>query len=88
MKINGETGRGLDGTSLPQLWTLKAEVLLQMDLYQPARLLLSEAYQAFQVRLCPGPPTAGLPAAPRAAAEMRPVWRGPVRSEAAFGPSL
>lgn len=48
MKTNGETGRGLDGTSLPQLWTLKAEVLLQMDLYQPARLLLSEAYQAFQ----------------------------------------
>ncbi|XP_011370907.1 cilia- and flagella-associated protein 46, partial [Pteropus vampyrus] len=48
MQTNGETGRGLDGTSLPQLWTLKAEVLLQMDLYQPARLLLSEAYQAFQ----------------------------------------
>lgn len=64
MKINGETGRGLDGTSLPQLWTLKAEVLLQMDLYQPARLLLSEAYQAFQVRPCPGPPTAGSPRPP------------------------
>ncbi|XP_023492381.2 cilia- and flagella-associated protein 46 isoform X4 [Equus caballus] len=48
LKINEETGRGLDGTSFPQLWTLKAEVLLEMDLYQPARLLLSEAYLAFQ----------------------------------------
>uniref|UniRef100_A0A8C6BQ73 Cilia and flagella associated protein 46 n=1 Tax=Monodon monoceros TaxID=40151 RepID=A0A8C6BQ73_MONMO len=48
LKINGETGRGLDGMSFPQLWTLKAEVLLEMDLYQPARLLLSEAYLAFQ----------------------------------------
>ncbi|XP_016061813.1 PREDICTED: cilia- and flagella-associated protein 46 [Miniopterus natalensis] len=48
LKINGETGRGLDGTSFPLLWTLKAEVLLEMDLYQPARLLLSEACQAFQ----------------------------------------
>lgn len=56
LKINEETGRGLDGTSFPQLWTLKAEVLLEMDLYQPARLLLSEAYLAFQVRAhtCPG----------------------------------
>nr|XP_030688013.1 cilia- and flagella-associated protein 46 [Globicephala melas] len=48
LKIDGETGRGLDGMSFPQLWTLKAEVLLEMDLYQPARLLLSEAYLAFQ----------------------------------------
>ncbi|VTJ70318.1 Hypothetical predicted protein [Marmota monax] len=50
LKINGETGRGLDGTSYPQLWLLKAEALLEMNLYQPARLLLSEAYLAFQVR--------------------------------------
>lgn len=49
LRTNGETGRGLDGTSLPQLWALKAEVLLEMDLCQPARLLLSEAHQAFQV---------------------------------------
>lgn len=49
LKINGETGRGLEGTSFPLLWTLKAEVLLDMELYQPARLLLSEAHQAFQV---------------------------------------
>uniref|UniRef100_G1LVL0 Cilia- and flagella-associated protein 46 n=2 Tax=Ailuropoda melanoleuca TaxID=9646 RepID=G1LVL0_AILME len=48
LKINAETGRGLEGTSFPQLWALKAEVLLEMDLYQPARLLLSEAYLAFQ----------------------------------------
>lgn len=50
LKINGETGTGLEGTSFPLLWTLKAEVLLEVDLYQPARLLLSEAYLAFQVR--------------------------------------
>ncbi|XP_044896843.1 cilia- and flagella-associated protein 46 isoform X9 [Felis catus] len=48
LKINGETGTGLEGTSFPLLWTLKAEVLLEVDLYQPARLLLSEAYLAFQ----------------------------------------
>ncbi|XP_045665368.1 cilia- and flagella-associated protein 46 isoform X2 [Ursus americanus] len=48
LKINAETGKGLEGTSFPQLWALKAEVLLEMDLYQPARLLLSEAYLAFQ----------------------------------------
>lgn len=50
MKINGETGKGLDGTSYPQLWMLKGEVLLELELHQPARLLLSEAQQAFQVR--------------------------------------
>ncbi|XP_057591801.1 cilia- and flagella-associated protein 46 [Hippopotamus amphibius kiboko] len=48
LKINGETGRGLEGTSFPQLWLLKAQVLLEMDQHQPARLLLSEACQAFQ----------------------------------------
>ncbi|KAL4698410.1 hypothetical protein H8959_011067 [Pygathrix nigripes] len=48
LKMNGETGRGLDGTSFPHLWMLKAEVLLEMNLYQPARLLLSEAHLAFQ----------------------------------------
>uniref|UniRef100_A0A2K6BDB7 Cilia and flagella associated protein 46 n=2 Tax=Macaca TaxID=9539 RepID=A0A2K6BDB7_MACNE len=48
LKMNGETGRGLDGTSFPLLWMLKAEVLLEMNLYQPARLLLSEAHLAFQ----------------------------------------
>lgn len=54
LMINRETGKGLDGAALPQLWTLKAEVLLDMGLYQPARLLLSEAHLAFQVRrTCP-----------------------------------
>nr|XP_037866196.1 cilia- and flagella-associated protein 46-like [Chlorocebus sabaeus] len=48
LKMNGETGKGLDGTSFPLLWMLKAEVLLEMNLYQPARLLLSEAHLAFQ----------------------------------------
>ncbi|XP_060027023.1 cilia- and flagella-associated protein 46 isoform X2 [Erinaceus europaeus] len=48
LQVNGESGRGLAGTSLPQLWLLKAEVLLQMDLCQPARLLLSEASRGFQ----------------------------------------
>ncbi|XP_047615394.1 cilia- and flagella-associated protein 46 isoform X9 [Phacochoerus africanus] len=48
LMINRETGKGLDGAALPQLWTLKAEVLLDMGLYQPARLLLSEAHLAFQ----------------------------------------
>ncbi|XP_017369055.1 cilia- and flagella-associated protein 46 isoform X2 [Cebus imitator] len=48
LKMNGETGRGLDGTSYPHLWILKAEVLLEMSMYQPARLLLSEAHLAFQ----------------------------------------
>ncbi|XP_040342797.1 cilia- and flagella-associated protein 46 isoform X6 [Herpailurus yagouaroundi] len=48
LQINAETGTGLEGTSFPLLWTLKAEVLLEVDLYQPARLLLSEAYLAFQ----------------------------------------
>ncbi|KAF6107967.1 cilia and flagella associated protein 46 [Phyllostomus discolor] len=48
LRVNAETGRGLDGTSLPQLWALKAEALLELDLCQPARLLLAEARQAFQ----------------------------------------
>ncbi|CAO2583736.1 Cilia- and flagella-associated protein 46 [Lemmus lemmus] len=48
LKINGETGKGLDGTSYPQLWMLKGEALLELDLYQPARLLLAEAQQTFQ----------------------------------------
>ncbi|XP_066095942.1 cilia- and flagella-associated protein 46 isoform X1 [Saccopteryx bilineata] len=48
LKMDGETGRGLDGTAFPRLWLLKAEVLLEMDRHQPARLLLAEARQAFQ----------------------------------------
>lgn len=64
LKMNGETGRGLDGTSFPLLWMLKAEVLLEMNLYQPARLLLSEAHLAFQVRSPPSPsPSTAAPSA-------------------------
>ncbi|XP_012516129.1 PREDICTED: cilia- and flagella-associated protein 46 [Propithecus coquereli] len=48
LKMNTETGRGLDGAAFPQLWALKGEVLLQMHLFQPARLLLAEALGAFQ----------------------------------------
>ncbi|XP_012590268.1 PREDICTED: cilia- and flagella-associated protein 46 [Condylura cristata] len=48
LQLNGDSGGGLAGTSLPQLWVLKAETLLELDLHQPARLLLSEAYLAFQ----------------------------------------
>ncbi|XP_076982551.1 cilia- and flagella-associated protein 46 isoform X2 [Tamandua tetradactyla] len=48
LQVSREAGRGLDGASFPLLWTLKAEVLLEMDLHQPARLLLSEAHLAFQ----------------------------------------
>ncbi|XP_048193494.1 cilia- and flagella-associated protein 46-like [Perognathus longimembris pacificus] len=48
LEVNGETGKGLQGTSYPRLWMLKAKVLLDMDLFQPVRLLLSEAHQAFQ----------------------------------------
>ncbi|XP_045425210.1 cilia- and flagella-associated protein 46 isoform X3 [Lemur catta] len=48
LQRNTETGRGLDGTAFPRLWMLKGEVLLQMHLFQPARLLLAEALGAFQ----------------------------------------
>ncbi|XP_037661046.1 cilia- and flagella-associated protein 46 [Choloepus didactylus] len=48
LRLSAEAGNGLDGASFPHLWTLKAEVLLEMDLLQPARLLLSEAHLAFQ----------------------------------------
>ncbi|XP_021083734.1 cilia- and flagella-associated protein 46 isoform X2 [Mesocricetus auratus] len=48
LKLNRETGKGLDGMSYPQLWMLKGEVLLELELHQPARLLLSEAQQTFQ----------------------------------------
>ncbi|XP_069914365.1 cilia- and flagella-associated protein 46 isoform X3 [Oryctolagus cuniculus] len=54
LKVSAESGRGLDGTSFPQLWVLKAEVLLEMGLYQPARLLLAEAHQALQELGDPG----------------------------------
>ncbi|XP_039927875.1 LOW QUALITY PROTEIN: cilia- and flagella-associated protein 46 [Hirundo rustica] len=47
-KVNAVTGKGLDALSFPHLWIEKAEVLIQLGLYQPARLLLSEAHAATQ----------------------------------------
>uniref|UniRef100_A0A8C5PTU7 Cilia and flagella associated protein 46 n=1 Tax=Leptobrachium leishanense TaxID=445787 RepID=A0A8C5PTU7_9ANUR len=42
-------GNGISGLSLPYLWLEKAEVLIELGFLQQARLLLSEACQAFQV---------------------------------------
>ncbi|XP_068876435.1 cilia- and flagella-associated protein 46 [Aphelocoma coerulescens] len=47
-ELNAVTGRGLSALSFPYLWIQKAEVLIQLGLYQPARLLLSEAHAATQ----------------------------------------
>ncbi|XP_060097359.1 cilia- and flagella-associated protein 46 [Heteronotia binoei] len=48
LEVNSVTGKGISGLSFPYLWMDKAEVLIQLCLYQPARLLLSEAHQAIQ----------------------------------------
>lgn len=48
-ELNAVTGKGLSALSFPYLWTEKAQVLIQLGLYQPARLLLSEAHAAAQV---------------------------------------
>ncbi|XP_061491602.1 cilia- and flagella-associated protein 46 isoform X1 [Rhineura floridana] len=48
LELNPVTEKGLSGLSFPYLWIDKAEVLIQLCLYQPARLLLSEAHQATQ----------------------------------------
>ncbi|XP_037997464.1 cilia- and flagella-associated protein 46 [Motacilla alba alba] len=47
-EVNAVTGKGLSALSFPHLWIEKAEVLIQLGLYQPARLLLSEAHAATQ----------------------------------------
>ncbi|XP_074015315.1 cilia- and flagella-associated protein 46 [Numenius arquata] len=47
-ELNTVTGKGLSALSFPFLWIEKAEVLIQLGLYQPARLLLSEAHAATQ----------------------------------------
>ncbi|KAM6346812.1 cilia- and flagella-associated protein 46 [Alca torda] len=47
-ELNTVTGKGLSALSFPYLWMEKAEVLIQLGLYQPARLLLSEAHAATQ----------------------------------------
>ncbi|KAG8435302.1 hypothetical protein GDO86_013309 [Hymenochirus boettgeri] len=41
-------GIGINGLSLPYLWMEKADVLIRLGFFQPARLLLSEAYSSFQ----------------------------------------
>ncbi|KAM8806051.1 cilia- and flagella-associated protein 46 [Eudromia elegans] len=48
LELNAGTGKGLTGLSFPYVWIKKAEVLIQLGLYQPARLLLSEALTATQ----------------------------------------
>ncbi|XP_074815211.1 cilia- and flagella-associated protein 46 isoform X2 [Natator depressus] len=48
LELDAVTGKGLSGLSFPYLWIDKAEVLIQLGLYQPARLLLSEAHSATQ----------------------------------------
>ncbi|KAL7990500.1 hypothetical protein Chor_013930, partial [Crotalus horridus] len=52
LELNAVTEKELNGLSLPYLWIEKAEVLIQLCLYQPARLLLSEAHQATQMQAC------------------------------------
>ncbi|XP_032922061.1 cilia- and flagella-associated protein 46 isoform X2 [Catharus ustulatus] len=47
-EVNAVTGKGLSALSFPHLWIEKAEVLIQLGLYQPARILLSEAHAAAQ----------------------------------------
>ncbi|XP_064320516.1 cilia- and flagella-associated protein 46 isoform X4 [Phalacrocorax carbo] len=47
-ELNAVTGKGLSALSIPYLWIEKAEVLIQLGLYQPARFLLSEAHAATQ----------------------------------------
>ncbi|XP_050567907.1 cilia- and flagella-associated protein 46 [Cygnus atratus] len=47
-ELNAITGKGLSALSFPYLWIEKAEVLIKLGLYQPARLLLSEAHAATQ----------------------------------------
>nr|XP_009668849.1 PREDICTED: tetratricopeptide repeat protein 40 [Struthio camelus australis] len=48
LELNAVTGKGLSGLSFPYVWIKKAEVLIQLGLYQAARLLLSEAHTATQ----------------------------------------
>ncbi|XP_054238278.1 cilia- and flagella-associated protein 46 [Indicator indicator] len=47
-EFNMIAGKGLSALSFPYLWIEKAEVLIQLGLYQQARLLLSEAHGAAQ----------------------------------------
>ncbi|XP_030058854.1 cilia- and flagella-associated protein 46 [Microcaecilia unicolor] len=42
------TGKGVSALSFPYLWIAKADVLIQLGFYQPARQLLAEAHKACQ----------------------------------------
>ncbi|XP_069836237.1 cilia- and flagella-associated protein 46 [Dendropsophus ebraccatus] len=41
-------GRGLSGLSLPYLWLEKADTLMDLGFFQPARVLLTQAYKSLQ----------------------------------------
>ncbi|XP_075699341.1 cilia- and flagella-associated protein 46 isoform X2 [Rhinoderma darwinii] len=41
-------GKGLSGLSLPYLWLEKADILLDLGFFQPARVLLTHAYKSLQ----------------------------------------
>ncbi|KAM3912864.1 cilia- and flagella-associated protein 46 [Leptodactylus fuscus] len=41
-------GKGLNGISLPYLWLEKADILIDLGVFQPARVLLTQAYKSLQ----------------------------------------
>ncbi|KAG9484777.1 hypothetical protein GDO78_008080 [Eleutherodactylus coqui] len=41
-------GKGLSGLSLPYLWLEKANILIDLGFFQPARVLLTQAYKSLQ----------------------------------------
>ncbi|XP_069609930.1 cilia- and flagella-associated protein 46 [Ranitomeya imitator] len=41
-------GKGLSGLSLPYLWLEKADILIDIGFFQPARVLLTQAYKSLQ----------------------------------------
>ncbi|KAM4033890.1 cilia- and flagella-associated protein 46 isoform 2-T2 [Anomaloglossus baeobatrachus] len=43
-----EDGKGLSGLSLPYLWLEKADILIDIGYFQPARVLLTQAYKSLQ----------------------------------------
>ncbi|KAM4702837.1 cilia- and flagella-associated protein 46 [Rhinophrynus dorsalis] len=47
LELNCE-GKGINALSLPYLWLQKADILIQLGYFQPARLLLFEAHKSFQ----------------------------------------
>ncbi|XP_073541302.1 cilia- and flagella-associated protein 46 isoform X2 [Phyllobates terribilis] len=47
LNIHSE-GKGLSGLSLPYLWLEKADILIDIGFFQPARVLLTQAYKSLQ----------------------------------------